>query len=143
MWSPFKKKDIEKLERIQKTFTRCIFLRAGIPFSSYEDRMQKLNLLSLQDRRTFKDLVLMYKIFNGLSDLNFNDFFVLSPNPYALRGHSFKIKPKQSFISTQFQSTFFYRGPKYWNKIPNEIVTSPNTDIFKNRLLKFNLRSLL
>ena len=143
VWSPSLIKDIAKIERVQRSFTRSIFMRAGIPFSSYEDRIQKLNLLSLQDRRTLTDLILIYKIYYGQSDLNFNDFFVLRTRPYVLRGHSIQINPKLSFITTQFQSTFFYRATKYWNSLPEEIVISPTVNIFKSKLLKFDLKTLL
>ena len=143
VWSPSLTKDIFKIERVQKSFTRTIFLRAGIPFSSYEDRIKKLNLLSLQDRRTLTDLILIYKIYYGQCDLNFNDFFLLRPRPYVLRRHSIQINPKHSFTTTQFQSTFFYRAAKYWNNLPEEIVISLTVNVFKSKLLKFNLKTLL
>ena len=113
-----------------------------MPFSSYEDRLHQLNLQTLQDRRTIKDLLLLYRIFNGLSDLCFDDFFILKSTPYSLRGNSFKIEPKVSFKSTQFQSTFFYRAPKYWNKLPEDVVVSPTVDIFKSKVSKLELKNL-
>ena len=51
VWSPYLKKDIAKIESIQKRFTKYAFLRSQIPFSSYNDRLLKINIKSLQYRR--------------------------------------------------------------------------------------------
>ena len=57
IWSPYLSKDIEKIEKIQKTFTRYIFKKLNLPYSSYSDRLRQINLKSLEYRRLFFDLV--------------------------------------------------------------------------------------
>jgi len=44
VWSPHKKSDIEKLERVQKRATKMI---PGMPKISYPDRLRKLKLPTL------------------------------------------------------------------------------------------------
>ncbi len=48
----------------------------------YEERLQRLGLLSLQRRRLQDDLIIAYKIFKGLLDIDPNMLFL----PPALRG---------------------------------------------------------
>ena len=106
VWSPYLSKDINAVEKVQKRFTKIVCRRCNIPFSSYNDRLAKLNLLSLQNRRVRFDLITLYKIFNNRSDLNFNSFFILQNSPYVLRNNSLKILPKQRFNSSAWKWVF-------------------------------------
>ena len=54
VWSPHKKSDIEKLERVQKRATKMI---PGMPKISYPDRLRKLKLPTLTYRRTRCDMI--------------------------------------------------------------------------------------
>ena len=99
VWSPYYKKDIVKVERVQRYYTKVICQRCNIPFLSYADRLYKLNLRSLEDRRKIFDLLLMYKIVNNLSYLKFNDYFDIESNPYTLRNNTLKIRTKTKLSS--------------------------------------------
>ena len=134
VWSPSLKTDIAKIESIQKSYTRTIFLRCGVPFTSYEDRLTKLNLLSLQNRRKLIDILLMYKIVYGLSDLKFDNFFEYKNIPYALRGNDLKVDVKNSYRCSQFESSFFFRITKLWNSLPVNLVRSSTFETFKSKL---------
>ena len=48
VWTPHKKKDIRKIERIQRTATKMV---PGLKDLSYEDRLSKMNLPTLEERR--------------------------------------------------------------------------------------------
>ena len=71
-WSPHYCKDKELIERVQRRFTRMI---AGLKDLSYEQRLAKTKLWSLEDRRTRADLIEVYKIIHGLTTVRFNTFF--------------------------------------------------------------------
>ena len=71
-WSPFLKKDIIILEKVQRRATKLL---AGITNLSYEERLRILQLTTLEDRRLRGDLIEMYKILNGFEYLNFESFF--------------------------------------------------------------------
>ena len=79
-WSPYLIKDIAKIESIQKQFTRYICIRCKVPFSLYHDRLNKLNIKSLEYRRVEFDMILTYKICYNLIDLKFDEFFIKCNN---------------------------------------------------------------
>ena len=100
VWPPYLKKDIIIIESIQRHFTHQICTRCNISFCSYYDRLEKLNIKSLEYRRVEYDLFLMYKICHNLSDLNFHNFFSYRNSGYNLRQHDWTIQslthPKQN-----------------------------------------------
>ena len=138
VWSPYLIKDVSKVEQIQRHFTRVICVKCNISFLSYNDRLRKLNLRSLENRRTYFDLILLYKIIHKLSDLNFYDYFQYRTHVYALRSHSLQIEPKSRYKSSQWLNSFFVRTPKVWNSLPSDIVTAPSLSIFKSLLKRYN-----
>jgi len=71
-WSPYYEKDKILLERIQHKFTRMI---PGFKTLSYEERLRKLDLWTLEERRNRADLLQVFKMYKGLS---FSNFFTLS-----------------------------------------------------------------
>ena len=134
VWSPYLDKHIDKIEKIQRSFTKFAFKRCGIPFNSYEDRLAKISYLTLEQRRTFFDLVLMYKMINNISDLNFLDYFSLTQSNYNLRSHPLQIMPKLRFKNPQWLNSFFGRIPSLWNNLPTKLVKSPSLFSFKHSL---------
>ena len=75
VWSPYLLKDIDIIEQVQRHFTKRI---PGYSNYSYPERLQMLNLDSLELRRIHTDLIYVYKIINGYIDLDFNEFFKFS-----------------------------------------------------------------
>jgi len=57
------RKDIIKLERVQKRFTRML---PGLVGLSYKERLDRLGLFSLERRRFWGDLIEVYKITRGI-----------------------------------------------------------------------------
>ena len=137
VWCPYLRKDIAKVENIQRRFTKFAFYKCNIPFSSYEDRLYKVNLLTLEQRRLFFDLVLIYKIVNNLSDILFQDHFLFIKTPYNLRSHNLQIKSKEHFKSLQGQNSFFERVTGKWNALPLQLVSSVSVEVFKQKLSLF------
>ena len=142
VWSPYLKQDIVKLEAVQRSYTKKAFLRCSISFSSYHDRLSKLSLQTLEYRRLVYDLVYLFKIIRGMSDLRFSDYFVERNVPYTLRGSKFKIDAIVKFKTTQFQHSFFNRLPPVWNALPNDITSEQNINSFKRKLRNFNLATI-
>ena len=130
---------------LQRVFTKRACNRCGIKFSSYEDRLSILNLNSLEKRRVINDLLLLYKMINNLSDLKFSDYFCFSNIKYNLRRNSMQIRNKQNIrLPIQpWQNSFFIRVAKFWYVLPDEFVTARSISIFKQKLLKFPLSSII
>ena len=106
---------------------------------SYSNRLQTLKLKSLQYRRIVFDIILLFKIINGLSDLNFSDFFLFRNIPYHFRGNSKKISTKHNFKTSQWNNSFFSRVTGIWNSLPDEICSTTSLSQFKINLDNFDL----
>jgi len=66
-WSPYVQKDVQLLEKVQRRATKLI---KGFSNSSYEERLQKLQLTTLETRRLWGDLIEVFKILNGYGNIN-------------------------------------------------------------------------
>ena len=62
-WSPYYRKDIIKLERVQKRFIRML---PGLDGLSYKERLERLGLFSLVRRRLWGGLIEVYKIMRDI-----------------------------------------------------------------------------
>jgi len=87
VWSPNTLHDIDAIDRVQKRFTKRLF---GFRNCSYEVRLKRLHLQSLELRRLLSDLIWCYKIVFGLVDINSHDFFMQNTVSIT-RGHGYKL----------------------------------------------------
>ena len=139
--SPYLKENINRLEAVQRFFTKKILQRCGIQSSSYEDRLSKLNLKSLEHRRLVTDMVMVYKIIHNYVDIDPNLLFTFKPNIYNLRGHNLTLsKPKVN--SNVALNSFTSRVVRLWNSLPSYIVESVSVSSFKFQIKKLDLLSL-
>ena len=133
VWSPHLAKDIQTLEKIQRSATKLV---PSLKKLSYEDRLKKLDITSLEKRRTRGDLIETYKILTDKEKIDSDQFFKLSDTGYDLRGHSMKLTVKRSRLDTR-KYFFSNRIVNYWNELPQAIVDAPSVNTFKNRLDKY------
>ena len=68
--SPIQKGNIDRIESVQKYFTRRVI---GPENLSYQDRLDRLNLESLESRRTKLDLMLFFKVCNEFVNIDMSD----------------------------------------------------------------------
>ena len=90
--------------------------------ASYNDRLVKLGLKSLEYKRWKFDLFTLYIIINGIFKVYFGSIF---HNKYYLRGNRRK-KSKHNFNNSQWQGSFFHRAKTMWNKLPQDVVSCEN-----------------
>lgn len=131
-WNPHYKKDIAKIEKVQRRFTKMI---PGMSRYSYKDRLLKLNMLTLEERRKRLDLILLYKIIFKYVEMDFTNYIEFTDN--QTRGHNFKIK-KRKFYTDLGKYTFFNRVVDDWNKLSYETVNAGSLDKFKNIIFESN-----
>jgi len=63
---------------------------------SYEDRLKRLGIPSLDQRKSRGDIIDTYKILTGKENIESEQFFTISLNLYSLRGHNLNIQKHQS-----------------------------------------------
>ena len=134
IWNSCNIGDIKELEKVQKMFTRILLQRHNIKFSNYQERLQILNLHSLESRRMHIDLITVYKIINNLIDLSLEQFFTPISSSYNFRHHQFALRKSTSVKTNTLLNYFKYRIINNWNSLPSYIVNSESLVIFKNRL---------
>ena len=132
VWSPYYRKDINTLERVQRRATKLV---NHIRNWTYEDRLHYLGLFSLERRRKRGDLIETFKILKNIDDTD-SDMFFQKANTTNLRGHSLKIFKQRStkLCRRQFLSQ---RVVEDWNSLPGNVVESSTVETFKKRLDKF------
>ena len=141
IWTPHLITEIRQIEAVQKRFTRKLCQKLNISFKDYKHRLGLLNIESLEYRRIKFDLILLYKIFNNLIDVDFNQLFKLSEvtDKYNLRRHVLHLQ-KPKFAKTSIRNNFFsYRIINIWNRLPEVCVCSPTLAVFKKNLNSTNL----
>jgi len=96
----------------------------------YTERLQLLNLDSLEVRRLKFDLIMCYKIF-GIVRVNREEFFEFTLS--RTRGHPFKLY--KHFTSCSVRSSFFSeRVINCWNRLPVDIVDFSSLVKFKRSI---------
>ena len=82
-WAPSLRKDIEWLESVQARATKLI---SDIRGFSYERRLMKLDLFSLDVRRLRGQLIETFKIIKGINRIDFRTLFSMSSNQTRSNG---------------------------------------------------------
>lgn len=132
IWSPWLTKDITLLESVQRRMSRSCPQLRHLP---YEQRLDRMKLTPLKQRRSFADITICFKALSGLFSVDLSDLFVLSHNT-ALRGHSFKLA-RERFHRSCREHFISNRVFEAWNSLPQEVVSSPSVETFKHRLRAF------
>jgi len=128
VWCPYRKNDIMKIEKIQKRFTKII---EGCKGLSYEERLKKLKLTTLEERRHRADLIQVFKIINDKAKTYPEDFFTFSERMGRINSMKMYKKRVNSDLG---KYSFIFRVVDPWNALPNEIVTAKDEFSFKNKL---------
>ena len=130
VWSPLRKKDIVSIENVLRRASKRV---PELKNMEYPERLKKLNLPTMAYRRHRGDMIELYKIMNGLYDEE------VAPHPSRregiTRGHSLKIFKERARTRLR-QNHLLIRAVDAWNHLPENVVTAPSLDSFKNRLDK-------
>ncbi|VDP42506.1 unnamed protein product [Schistosoma curassoni] len=122
-------KATNSLEHVQCVGTKLV---KGLSRLPYDERLKRLNLFPLSYRRTRGDLILAIRIFNYDYGVNMSYRFAPS-STNNLRGHSEKVrKPLSSKLKVG--SRFSHRVVNDWNALPEQVVSAPSVNTFKEKL---------
>ena len=123
---------MEALERVQKRFTRMLPGMEGI---SYEERLEKLGLFSLERRRLRGDMIEVYKIMRGMDRVDSQKLFPRVEESITW-GHRFKVRGVR-FKGDVRVKYFTQRVVGACNSLPGEIVEADTVVSFKGHLDKY------
>jgi hypothetical protein len=131
VWRPHLQKDIKLLEGVQRRATKLI---ENFHSLSYEQRLARLNLTTLETRRIRGDLIQLFKMMKGFDDIDYNEFFIVSIN--QLRGHSMKLF-KDRFNTNLGKFVFSNRVVDDWNALSEDIISCNTVNSFKAKLDRY------
>ena len=136
IWHPYKIKHIDMTENVQRWATKQL---PGFKDLSYSECLKKLKLPTLSFRRVRGDMIELYKILNDKYDREAAPFIKLWKDiaPRAGARRNSKTLYPQRVKSEMRKHSFAIRVVKSWNSLPEEIVSVPTTNSFKNRLDKY------
>ena len=125
IWNPYQAQDKIRVERVQRRATKMV---KGLENLTYEGRLKKLELPSLQHRRRRSDMLQVFKIIMQLERIEAQKFF--TPGTSFTRGHSKKLfKPRPRL---DIRKNFFsLRVIEDWNSLPQHLIDSEDLDDFK------------
>ena len=129
-----------KLERIQQRATKLILKTTD----EYQQRREKLNLLSLEQRRFLLDVLFLYKALNGHIDIdlpNYVQFFKESGH-YMLRRKDDCTLKKNYARTNIFKYSYFNRIVDMWNSLPHSVRQAHSVQIFKKSVGDILIRRL-
>ena len=131
VWAPYKVKDKNQIESVQRHFTKVII---GMKDLDYSQRLEQLNLPSLEFRRLRGDMIEVYKILHEKYDPETTStLLTLTSSNSSTRSNDFKlvkIRPN----TDRFKYFFTNRVVNPWNNLPKEIVNASNVNTFKNHI---------
>jgi hypothetical protein len=116
IWSPYTQYLIDDIERVQRRMCNMI---PTLRHLSYRSQLKSLKLLSLSARRTRFQLICIFKIYKGITRLNFCDFFDVS-NDHRTRGHTARIRAKNSCHNYRL-NFFTVSAINLWNQLSQDV----------------------
>ena len=94
VWSPHKQGDIDLLERVQRRATKIVPALKHLP---YEERLRRLKLTTLEERRVRGDMIETYKLLTGKEDIKPDRFFTMA----EVRGDPGQLDTQQEDFQAQ------------------------------------------
>ncbi len=139
-WRPWTSKDKDILERVQR---RPISMVSGMRSREYEERLKKLEMTTLEERRHQSDMMQVFKILQGHDNVRAEQWLKMAADGSSrtrmatgllnLTKPRTKLEVRANFFSVRVVDT--------WNAIPDKIKMAKNPGQFQ-RLYKAHRCSL-
>ena len=129
------KTQVKQLVQVQRNAARWVTNQPYNPHnpSSVTEMINHLKWPSLQQRRVWADVTLMYKVVNCLIAVPVNYHPTTATVRSTRRSHSMKFIPIQPRINA-YQNSFSPRTITTWNMLPESCIASASLDAFKSTI---------
>ena len=135
-WSPYLKRDIDVLEKVQRAVTKYI---GGMKGLSYEQRLEKLGWTTLEARRERGDLILTYQCRKGNAEVNLSTWHWVNPlteqsGPVSsIRANNeVRLYPPAKYNSREREHFLTTRVAGPLRALPLGLINKPSVNAFKN-----------
>ena len=145
VWRPFDQKSLSKFEAIQKRAVKWMLFEGFQHYSEgeYLDRLHRLDILPINSKFLFTDLLLFHRIVNDdiciklpehiTKSLPSSNYGVCTRLNANLASDDLLFKSSERSNVSAFSNSFFYRAHIQWNLLPLDIRKC-NYDVFKIKL---------
>jgi len=140
VWNVYAAADIARLEKVQRRATKVSHAMKGL---LYPQRLELLGLTTLEERRARGDCIQMFKLMNGIEQVNWvAPLRTIEP----MRGHRTRLQREIIRNSLPRHNFLTNRVVNAWNALPDSVVVPPaaiNTkpvNRFKNAFDNFTSR---
>lgn len=139
VWNPYLIQDIKQLEKVQRRALRAI---PGFRSLSYAERLEKMNLTTLQERRIRGDLIQVFKIQRGIDKVNWPCLRQVEVKKRELRSHDHQLR--REITSNSLRHNFLMnRVASVWNRLPSEAINSRDVNEFKGHIDRADIRRMI
>ena len=130
---------IQKLQRVQNCAARLV---AGQPRAAHiRPVLKELHWLPVEQRITFKVLLLTFKALNNLAPPYLSQLIVpYNPTRNLRSASKHLLEVPNVRLKSYGDRAFSVAAPKHWNDIPLDIKLSGSVDVFKSRLKTYLFR---
>ena len=133
VWAPHLKKHVRKLERVQRAATKLV---PGFQDVDYQERLRKLNLPSLEERRRRGDMIQLFKCVTGMDKVDKENFLELDMERRTRGRQELKLRLPVCTTDTK-KFSFPVRSLTDWNSLPEDVVRARNIHSFKEKYDKW------
>ena len=132
-WSPWTQGDRDTLENVQR---RAIGMVTNFKGRTYQEKLAKAGMVTLEERRKRGDLMQAYRVFSGVDDVDPSIWFNMDKpregevTTRQRRGH---LNVKRGEGKGDLRKNFWsQRVIDPWNGLPNQVKQAESLDAFKN-----------
>ena len=140
VWANFRNYSMMRLFLLQKKAVRIVFHANYLAHS--KPIFTELKLLNIFDMNDFNIAVFMFLVFNKIIPSSLSKIFKFNTDFYLYNMRKpldFHLPFERTNVGI---NSIFFKGPKIWNEIPDEIKLSVSLNTFK-RLYKKNLLRII
>ena len=129
-WCPWQRNDIDAIEKVQRRVTRMV---PGIGKLNYDERLKICGLTTLEQRRKRGDAIEVYKVLNGFTNLDIDNWFCFTSQRHNVTTRSATNKNLVNEKCRLDIRKYFFsnRAVNTWNDLPLDVREADSVNSFK------------